>query len=383
MRTLVTGGGIGGLTAAIALQRVGVDVEVVERATAFGEVGAGVQLGPNATSVLQLLGLGDQLADIGFAPELMRVLRWQDDAVLSERPLAEQMQEAYGAPYYTAYRPDLIELLAAAVPTGSVRLTSRVTAIDPRRPEITLADGTRLRADLVVGADGIHSTVRGATVGDVPARFSGMCAFRALVPVLPGDDLSIRLWLGPGSHLVAYPVGAGPRFINLVCVVREPDWREESWTAPGTATDLRGRFRDWSPGLRALLDRVTEPVFRWALYDREPLAGWSTAATTLLGDAAHPMLPFMAQGAAQSIEDAAALAAAAADDVPSMLRTYEERRRPHTARIQRMSWDNNVSYHLDDGDRQTERDAEIAAGRALNLHRLTWLYGNDPAATPA
>ena len=383
MRVLVTGGGIGGLTAAAALRRVGADVEVVERAAAFGAVGAGVQLGPNATSVLRLLGLGDRLADIGFAPELMRVLRWRDDAVLGEWPLAERMRQMYGAPYYTAYRPDLIDMLAAALPPAAIRLAAAVTAVDPRRAEVTLADGTSVHADLVVGADGTHSTVRGATVGDAPARFSGMCAYRALIPLVPDDDLSVRVWLGPGRHLVAYPVGRGPRFMNLVCVVPEPDWREESWTAPGTAADLRHQFRDWAPALRTLLDRVTEPVFRWALYDREPLAGWSTAATTLLGDAAHPMLPFLAQGAAQAIEDAAALAATLDDDVPSTLRAYEERRLPHTARIQRMSWDNNVHYHLDDGEQQQHRDAEIAAGRAFHLYRLTWLYGNDPGATPA
>jgi salicylate hydroxylase len=180
--------------------------------------------------------------------------------------------------------------------------------------------------------------------------------------------------------VVVYPVGRGPNWLTMVCVVPEPDWREESWTAPGTATDLCGHFLDWSPSLRALLERVTEPVYRWALYDREPLAVWSTGTTTLLGDAAHPMLPYLAQGAAQSIEDAAALAASMADDVPAALRAYEARRREHTARIQRMAWENNIVYHLADGDRQRRRDYDIATGHGYHPYEMSWLYGNNPAA---
>jgi salicylate hydroxylase len=381
MRVLVIGGGIGGLTTAVALRRIGVDVLVTERATAFGEVGAGVQLGPNATAVLRDLGLGDELAEVGFAPEVMRLLRWQDDTRLGEWPLAEQMISTYGAPYYTAYRPDLIELLANALPPAALRLHGAATEVDPATPEVALADGTHLAADLVIGADGTHSTVRGATVGDAPARFSGMCAYRALIPVQPGDDLSVRVWLGPGRHVVIYPVGRGPAWLNLVCVVPEPDWQEESWTAPGTAAELRQHFDGWSPVLRALLERVTEPVFRWALYDREPLTTWSTATTTLLGDAAHPMLPYLAQGAAQSIEDAAALAVSIDEqDVPATVHAYEARRREHTARIQRMAWDNNVVYHLADGERQRRRDTDIAEGRGYHPYELSWLYGSKPAA---
>ena len=381
MRVLVIGGGIGGLTTAVALRRIGVDVQVTERASAFGEVGAGVQLGPNATGVLRDLGLGEALAEIGFAPTVLRLLRWQDDTALGEWPLAEQMIRTYGAPYYTAYRPDLIELLSAALPADIVHLHSKVTGVDPDAPAVTLADGSTQTADLVVGADGTHSTVRGGTVGDAPARFSGMCAYRALIPVQPGDDLSVRVWLGPGRHVVVYPVGHGPAWLNAVCVVPEPDWQEESLTAPGTAADLRQHFEGWSPVLRALLDRVSEPVFRWALYDREPLTAWSTGTTTLLGDAAHPMLPYLAQGAAQSIEDAAALAVSVDEhDVPATVHAYEARRRAHTARIQRMAWDNNVVYHLADGERQRRRDIDIAEGRGYHPYELSWLYGSKPAA---
>jgi salicylate hydroxylase len=213
----------------------------------------------------------------------MRVLRWEDDSRLGEWPLAGRMRQEYGAPYYTVYRPDLIDVLASTLPPDVVRLNCAVTDLEPDAVAATLADGTAVHADLVVGADGTHSTVRGATVGDAPARFSGMCAYRALLPLQPGDDLSIRLWFGPGRHFMAYPVGRGPDWLNLVCVVPEPGWREESRTAPGTAADLRDHFRDWSPALRVLPERVTEPVFRWALYDRATLSSPPAGGSTRTG----------------------------------------------------------------------------------------------------
>jgi salicylate hydroxylase len=386
-RVVVVGGGIGGLTTAIALRQVGCDVLVVERSKAFGDVGAGLQLGPHATRVLRGLGLGPALHEIGVQPDSVQFLRWRDDTQLCIWPLAEQMESHFGAPYYTIYRPDLVEILAAQLPAEAIRLGTEVAGVHapPEGPaEVRLTDGTTVTADLVVGADGTHSTVRAATVGAVPARFSGVSAYRALVPreALPRpEDGIVRTWLGPGQHLVAYPVGRGARYVNLVCIVPDPDWSEESWTAPGRVEDLRAHFEGWSPRLRELLDAITGPVFRWALYDREPLPGWSTARTTLLGDAGHPMLPFMAQGAAQAIGDAAALAARlreAPDGAPSAaLAAYERARLPHTARIQLMSWDNNSTFHLPDGPDQQRRDEAFALDGGLRLDRLGWMYGNE------
>jgi salicylate hydroxylase len=192
----------------------------------------------------------------------------------------------------------------------------------------------------------------------------------------------VRNWLGPHQHLVAYPVGRDARYINLVCVVPEPCWTTEAWNIPGSVTDLRRHFDGWNAELTTLLDAVEEPVFKWALYDREPLARWSTATTTLLGDACHPMLPFLAQGAAQAIEDAATLARCLSDtpaDIPAALARYEAARRPHTAKIQRMSWDNNTFYHLPDGPQQRARDEALQAAAAESgLTTLHWIYGNDP-----
>ena len=401
MRVIVVGAGIGGLVAARSLSRAGVEVTVLERAERFGEVGAGVQLGPNATAVLRGLGLGDGLDQVGVEPESFRQVRWADGAVLDDHRLAEAARERFGAPYYTLYRPDLIELLASGLPDGLVRLGSPVTeVIAGDRPSVRLADGTVESADVLVGADGTHSVVRAATVGDVPARFSGMAAYRALVPRerVPevywpaGAAPVVRNWFGPGQHLIAYPVGEGARYLNLVAVVAEPSWTTESWTAKGSAADLRSRFDGWAPELRELLDAVSDPVYRWALYDREPLPRWSTGSTTLLGDACHPMLPFMAQGAAQAVEDAAALTAALRDaqrypapaGAPARaaaLDRYQRARQPRTARIQRLSWSNNIRYHLPDGPEQRERDERLSVQRTEET--LRWLYANDPELLPA
>jgi salicylate hydroxylase len=387
---VIVGGGIGGLTAAACLTQAGLHVQVLEQAHQFGEVGAGVQLGPNATRVLGRLGLGDALCEAGFRPDAVRLMRWADSTPLSEQPLAAAAEREFGSPYYTLYRPDLVALLAAHLPPNVVRLGATVTGVDTTddaRAAVQLADGSTEVADMVIGADGTHSTIRAATVGDVAARFSGMAAYRALVPhnrVASSETTVVRNWLGPHQHLVAYPVGRAGRYINLVCVVPEPSWTTEAWNAPGSVTDLRKHFAGWSAEVTTLLDAVEEPVFKWALYDREPLARWSTTTTTLLGDACHPMLPFLAQGAGQAIEDAAALArclSETAADIPRALDRYETARRPHTAKIQRMSWDNNTFYHLPDGPEQQARDKALqGAATESGLATLRWIYGNDPEA---
>ncbi|HEY4006122.1 MAG TPA: FAD-dependent monooxygenase [Pseudonocardia sp.] len=387
MRVVVVGGGIGGLAAARSMWLAGFDVLALEREAAFGEIGGGVQLGPNATRVLRRLGLGAGLDKIGVTPRSFRLLRWANDEVLSDYDLAGDAERRYGSPYYTVYRPELVELLASGLPEGAVRLGASATdVLIGDRNEVRLADRTVEDTDIVVGADGIHSMVRAATLGDGPARYSRMVAYRAILPweALPaGTEPVLRSWLGPGRHLTCYPVGAGGRYLQLVAVVPEPISSAESWTALGALDDLRTHFDGWSPGVRALLDAVTGPVYRWALYDRDPLPRWSTAGSTLLGDACHPMLPFMAQGAGQALEDAAALAACLRQntgDPASALTRYEVARQPHTARIQRLSWANNTSFHLADGPEQQLRDEGLARSRTTEA--LHWLYENDPEHLP-
>ncbi|MFJ4655178.1 FAD-dependent monooxygenase [Nocardia sp. NPDC088792] len=376
LHAIIVGGGIGGLTAAVALRQSGWRATVVERAAQFGAVGAGIQLGPNATRIMERLGLGEQLAEVGVAPETVRFLRWADDRVLTEWPLKSQLRQRFDAPYYTVYRPDLIALLAAAQPPEDLLLGAEVVEVTGAlgSAAVSTADGRRLEGDLVLGCDGIHSTMRARTIGDVPARFSGMCAYRAVIPA-DGAERTVRNWLGPGRHLIAYPVGRDGRYLNLVCVDTASDWRTESWITPGDPDELRSRFRGWSPEVTELLARVTAPVYRWALYDRAPLPTWLAPALALLGDACHPMLPFMAQGAAQAIEDAGVLAESlAAADPKTALQRYENRRLPRASRIQKMSWDNNIAYHLPDGPEQRARDGAMSRGEIFGLDGLGWLF---------
>ena len=379
------GAGIGGLAATVALERADFEVCTIERAPFLGEVGAGVQLGPNATRVLIRLGMEVDVRHLGVAPSQVSLLRWRDGKTLGSTPMAK-VESMFGAPYRTMYRPDLIKMLSARVSTAQLKLGVAASAVTESsgRPAVMLSDGTVEVGDLIVGADGIHSEVRAQTVGEVAPRFSGMAAYRALIPREALDfDNAVRNFMGPGRHLVAYPVGAGSAYLNIVAVVPEPDWTAESWTMPGSADELRDQFDGWCEAVQHILGAVRDPVYRWALYDRDPLPRWSTATTTLLGDACHPMLPFFAQGAAQALGDAAALSqalAASPDDLASSLNRYEHARLDHTAQIQRLSWGNNVVYHLPDGPQQRERDAFLSASSSLDA--LSWLYGNDPFALP-
>ncbi len=267
--------------------------------------------------VLSALGLGDRLHAIGTAPERVVFRRWDDDRELFVNPLGPIVEQRYGLPYLNVYRPDLIDLLATAVDGVDVRFGTEVIGAEPGHPQaaLHLADGSSVEADVVVGADGIHSPVRASLLGATPHRFSGSVAYRALVPRGAVEHLPVEVTsrLGPGRHLVSYFVGVDQSLFNLVCVVPEPAWDLESWTEPGLVTDLRSHFASWSPAVNELLAHVVEPVYRWALHDRPPLDRWTVGNVTLLGDACHPMLPFMAQGACQAIEDAAVLTALLSD----------------------------------------------------------------------
>lgn len=390
MRIVVVGAGIGGLTAAGLLHRHGHDVELIEKSTAFGEVGAGIQLSPNGVRVLADLGLGDALATVGTTPERIVLRRWQDDTELLVRPLGHAPQQRYGMPYYNVYRPDLIDVLAHGVADVSIRFGTSVVDAgnDADGAFVELAEGERVVADAIVGADGINSVVRQSMFGDHPTRFTEWVAYRALVPRVAVAHLPIEVVnrLGPMAHLVSYFVGRNQRLLNLVCVVHEPDWSVESWTEPGDLATLRSYFASWSTELQRVLDHVEEPIYKWALHDRTPLDHWTDRRLTLLGDACHPMLPFMAQGACQAIEDAAVLTRCfdhldAQADVPTALSVYEATRRPRASELQARSFDNATLYHHPDGDAQRARDelfAAVAADGGDGLERMDPIYGYDP-----
>jgi salicylate hydroxylase len=385
----VIGGGIGGLTAALALLRAGVDVHLYEQAAQLSEVGAGVQVSPNASRVLHGLGLADSLAATGVKPLAWHQRRWDDGRTLLRAPLAEALEATFGFPHYQMHRADLLAALAAEIPAERIHLGHRLAAVTEHDDgvEARFAGGPAARLDVLVGADGIHSTVRQWLFGPDQPRFTGCAAYRAVVPAERlrhlGLEVTAQIFMGPGGHFVHYFI-SGRRSVNFVAVVERDEWTRESWTDRGEIADALAAFAGWHPQVREIIGAADE-TYVWALFDRPPLPRWSAGRVTLLGDAAHAMLPFMAQGAAQAMEDAATLAAclrhASPTEVPAALRRYERTRLPRTTRLQEMSAGNKTRFHLPDGPAQRERDAQIAAGsQAWSLNALAWLYDHDAAA---
>jgi len=385
----VVGGGIGGLTAAVALLRAGLDVRVYEQARALPAVGAGIQLAPNCTRILARLGLLPALERVAVRPATFEFRRWDDGRVLSRTPLGDAVEATFGAPYLNAHRADLTTVLADALPAERIETGRRCVGVGHRgeRAEVWFADGSTVVADAVVGADGIHSAVRQALFGAEEAHFTGHVAYRGLVGAERVAHLRLprrcTVRLGPGAHLVHYFVAAG-RLLNVVCVTEEGSWRRESWTDRADPEELRTAFRGWHPVVGEILDALDAPL-KWALFDRDPLPCWSDGAITLLGDAGHPMLPYGAQGFGQAVEDAAVLAVCLADqqrDVRLALSRYEAARRDRSARVQAMSRANGVRFHLLDGPDQEARDAVMASSFGLSPE-IDWLYGQDPVANMA
>jgi salicylate hydroxylase len=379
----VVGGGIGGLTAALSLLTAGFDVHVYEQATRLSEVGAGVQVSPNASRILHRLGLAEELERNGVKPLAIHQRRWDDGRTLMRTPLAEALEATFHFPYCQMHRADLLAALAAAIPAERVHLGHRLVGLADRGDGVDarFANGARTDVDVLVGADGIHSAVRAELFGPEHPRFTGCVAYRGLVPAGRLRELSLpvdaELWLGPGRHFIHYSVSGG-RLVNFVAVVEQDAWTRESWTDRGNLADALAAYDGWHPQVHTILQSVDE-TFVWALFDRAPLDRWSAGRVTLLGDAGHPMLPFMAQGAAQAIEDGAALTAClvkAGSDLADALRRYEQLRIPRTARLQALSGDNKTRYHLPDGPEQRERDAQMATG-VWSVDAVRWIYGHD------
>ena len=384
----VIGGGIGGLAAALSLLRAGVDVHVYERARTLSEVGAGIQISPNASRILHRLGLADALANLGVKPLAWHQRRWDDGCTLLRTPLAEAVEAEFGFPHYQMHRADVLNTLVRALPAERLHVGHRFTALVDHgdHVEATFENGTRFGVDAIVGADGIHSTVRHVLFGPEKPRFTGCVAYRGLVPAerLSHLDLEVtaQSWMGPGKHFVHYYVQSR-RLVNFVAVIEQDTWTRESWTDPGDVAHAVAAHEGWHPQVRGILGAVDE-TFTWALFDRKPMAHWSVGRATLLGDACHAMLPFMAQGAAQAIEDGATLAAclsgSGAHNVPEALRRYEALRLPRTSRVQGLSEANKTRFHLPDGPAQQARDAEMTRGSTdWSLKAIAWLYGYDAA----
>lgn len=392
MRVLIAGAGIGGLTAALALLRSGIDVEVYEQAPELKEVGAGVQLAANGTRVLYALGVGDELRALSCEAQGKEIRHWQTGETWKLFDLGPASIERYGFPYFTVYRPDLLEVLARAVRRArpdAIHLGARCASFaqDDAGVTLQLEDRGTVRGDALIGADGVHSRIRQAVLGPDRPEFTGTIAWRGVVPMERLPKHMARMvgsnWVGPGGHIVHYPLRAG-KVMNFVGVLERGDWRIESWTARGTTEELASDYRGWHADIQAFIGAIDTP-YKWALMVRAPLERWTSRRITLLGDAAHSMLPFLAQGAVMAIEDGFVLARALSRyGVEEGLQHYETARRDRTRRTVEGSAANMHRFHnralADPVEGRRFIDREWASQRIAE--RYEWLFRYDAETVP-
>ncbi len=389
MNVVIVGAGLGGLAAAACLLRRGHRVRVVEQSPVLGEVGAGIQLSANAVKVLQALGLTPALEAGGVKPEAFEFRRFDSGELLHRIPLGEAHRQRHGAAYYQMHRSDLHAALVDAVrelDPAALHLGTRVAGVHEDDAGVTLqfASGGPMRAELVVGADGVKSTIRPHVLGADAPRFTGQVVWRVLVPagrIAPSlrTGFVSTIWCGPGNHGVMYWLRGGT-LLNFVGCVARP-WEEESWTTRRPWAELDADYAGWHPMVRAVIDAADrDQCYRWAINTRAPSAVWSTPRVTLLGDAVHATLPYMAQGAAMAIEDAAVLARALdlGLPLPQALQVYERHRGPRTRRVVEESAEMGELYQIDNAAqmRQAFHDRNIAKSRN------EWLYPYDPWRVP-
>ncbi|QEE24039.1 salicylate hydroxylase [Rhodanobacter glycinis] len=367
----IVGGGVGGLAAAIALRAAGHEVAVFEKASRYGRIGADVNMTPNAVRAADGLGIGEALRKAGAQPTHRISRQWDTGEETSRLEMSAAAERDYGAPQITIHRADLLEALSSRLPDGVLALQSHVVGVTDEDDGAMMhfGDGTEQRFDLIIGADGIHSVVRTAMFGEEHPEFTGLVSFRAAVSreklaELPNIDAFTKWWgPDPATQIVTFPLNRG-REQFVFATTAQDDWREESWTLPGDVDELRSIYRGFHPDARALLD-ACDAVTKSALYVREPMPRWSEGHITLLGDACHPMVPFMAQGACQAFEDAVVLSrvidAMGDTRIETALSRYEQIRRERTARIQRASRSNEWLKVGGNAD---------------------WVYGYDAWSTP-
>lgn len=392
MHILIAGAGIGGLTAALTLLKQGFEVSIYERAHQLEEVGAGLQIGPNGAHVLHALGLGDVLHHMAFRPEAGEMRVGTTGRVIFSLPFDDTVKR-YGAPYYHLHRADLQAILLDAVNSlapGILHTGKEIKEVrqDAQGVTVVFVDGSQARGDALVGADGVHSVVRRELFDIADGQFSGMSAWRMTVPAerLPKGLVPPKatVWVGPGKHVVTYYLRRG-ELVNLVGVVEESDWPYEGWTSLGGREDILRDYTGWHPIVRRVMEAGGDSeYYKWALRELPPLAHWSQGRVTLLGDACHPMLPFMAQGAVMAIEDAWVLAeqlARSPNDIGTALQRYEEKRKPRVTRVQAVSRRNGKLYHQHSTAGQAFLYSPLwmvsRVAPDFFAGQLDWLYGED------
>ena len=371
-RVAIIGGGIGGLTAANALSQAGIEVAVYEAAAELREIGAGVALHANAMRVLRAIGVEDGVRKVAGRSEWAVTRNGKTGRVISKTS-RKQQAAAFGLQSATVHRADLLDVLADALPPGLVTLGKRCTRVEPDGATAVarFADGSEIEADVIIGADGIHSAVRTSLFGPDDPRFTGKICYRSVIPTAavsgssPSPDNG--QWLGPHGTIVLYPL-RGEELINVVCHYDDDGYRHESWITECSREEVLERYAGWHESLLRLF-AAGNTWYKWALYDRDPIPRWTRGRVTLLGDAAHPMLPYLGQGACQALEDGAVLATAltaeAADPLTGLAR-YERTRRPRASRVVLTARERGLSNHLASPWATMRRDLLIAVRRRLN-----------------
>jgi len=386
-RIAIVGAGIGGLTLAIALRRHGLDAEIYEQTAELREVGAAVALSANATRFFEQFGLGARLATHASEVSALIYRDGRTGRLIGEHPVGPAYRQQFGAPYVGIHRAELQAVLSGAVGLDRIRLSRRLVGIDDTGPRASLRfdDGSLAEADLVVGADGARSFVRRWMLGYDDALYSGCSGFRGIVPIdaLPSlpNPTALQFWMGPGGHLLHYPMGDG--HINFLLVERHPaPWPHRDWVMPATEGEQLRHFARWHP---AVVEMITaKPVsHRWGLFHRPPLGRWTRGRVTLLGDAAHQLAPHHGQGANQSVEDAIVLAACLGDartgSLGETLERYERLRRGRTRKVQYASISAADILHLPDGDNADQRNVRLGSAAGAR-HHLGWIHEFDAGA---
>jgi salicylate hydroxylase len=390
LKVLVAGAGIGGLTAALAALRRGFDVEVYEQAPALKEVGAGLQLSANGTRVFYELGVGDALKALSCEAAGKEIRMWNTGETWKLFDLGKVSVERYGYPYFTVYRPDLLEVLVAAIGRERIHLGAKCTGFTQTTDSVSLHLDKHppVTGDVLIGADGVHSQVRQSLFGQDRPQFTGIVVWRGIVPMEKLPKHMTRMvgsnWVGPGAHVVHYPLRAG-KVMNFVGALERSDWQVESWSARGTTEELAAAFAGWHEDVHALIRNIPAP-HKWALMTRPPMERWTVGRVSLLGDACHSMVPFLAQGAVMAIEDGFVLARCLEKygDAVRALSQYEEARRERTRKAVEGSTANIGRFHhpaLADPARARDYVKREWAGQNV-ANRYEWLFRYDVTTTP-